>query len=286
MQLYAKHICKNAVTLQPDDTLYDARNVMLRFNISRLVITKVGDNRPSGILTEKDIARFLYAHMHTEALDKIPLDRIMTKKLVTVDGQTPINVCAQLMLAHKISSLLVTDVNDALRGIFTKSDLVEAYTKEEIDKKRVKEYMTKEVITSSPNELLYTVLLLMNSKKISRVVITLNREPIGIITSQDFLPVNLLFGPAADIGLQVPEKPPKIHNVERMIFPSGIRRLLIARDVMKHDPITITPDSYLFNAAQIMTRNKISGIPVVNTICNLVGIITKTDVIRRLAEEE
>jgi CBS domain-containing protein len=32
-------------------------------------------------------------------------------------------------------------------------------------------------------------------------------------------------------------------------------------------------------------RNRISGIPVVNTINNLVGIITKTDIIRRLAEE-
>jgi CBS domain-containing protein len=54
---------------------------------------------------------------------------------------------------------------------------------------------------------------------------------------------------------------------------------------MKYDPITVTPDSYLSNAAQIMTRNRISGIPVVSTINNLVGIITKTDVIKRLAEE-
>ncbi|HET7344237.1 MAG TPA: CBS domain-containing protein [Nitrososphaeraceae archaeon] len=34
-----------------------------------------------------------------------------------------------------------------------------------------------------------------------------------------------------------------------------------------------------------MARNRISGIPVVNKIDNLVGIITKTDVIKRLAEE-
>lgn len=54
---------------------------------------------------------------------------------------------------------------------------------------------------------------------------------------------------------------------------------------MKYDPITVIPDSYLSKAAQIMTMNSISGIPVVNTINNLVGIITKTDIIRRLAEE-
>jgi len=46
----------------------------------------------------------------------------------------------------------------------------------------------------------------------------------------------------------------------------------------------VISDSYLSKAAQIMTRNRISGLPVVNTINNLVGIITKPDIISRLAE--
>jgi CBS domain-containing protein len=285
MQLRAKDVCKTAIKLQPDNSIYDARNLMLKHNISRLVITRAGDDRPLGILTEKDIARSLYTHAHTKALDKTELVRIMTKKLITVNGQTSINSSALLMLAHKISSLIVTGPNEALMGIFTKTDLVEAYARSNIDKKRVKEYMTKEVVTSSPNELLYVILLLMNSKGISRIVVTLNKEPIGIITTQDMLPVNLLFAPKASINLQASDKTSAVADRKRTHFPSGIRRLLIARDVMKYDPITVIPDSYLSKAAQIMTMNSISGIPVVNTINNLVGIITKTDVIRRLAEE-
>jgi len=39
---------------------------------------------------------------------------------------------------------------------------------------------------------------------------------------------------------------------------------------MKYDPITVTADSYLSNYAQIMARNRISGILVFNTINNLV----------------
>jgi len=35
-------------------------------------------------------------------------------------------------------------------------------------KKGVKEYVTEEVVTSSPNELLYVILLLINSKGISK----------------------------------------------------------------------------------------------------------------------
>ncbi len=89
--------------------------------------------RPLGILAEKDIARSLYTHTHPEALDKTELDRIMTKKLITVNGQTSISSSAKLMLAHKISSLIVTGPNDALMGIFTKTDLVDVYARSNVD---------------------------------------------------------------------------------------------------------------------------------------------------------
>lgn len=74
--------------------------LMLKHNISRLVITRAGEDRPLGILTEKDIAGSLYTHAHTEALDKTELDRIMTKKLITVNGQTSINSSA-FIFRHK-----------------------------------------------------------------------------------------------------------------------------------------------------------------------------------------
>ena len=85
------------------------------------------------------------------------------------------------------------------------------------------------------------------------------------------------FSPKRSINPQTSaNKASSVPNRKRRIFPSGIRRLLIARDVMKYNPITVSPDSYLHKAAQIMRANRISGIPVVNTINNLVGIITKT----------
>jgi len=47
---------------------------------------------------------------------------------------------------------------------------------------------------------------------------------------------------------------------------------------MKHSPITVTRDADLTDAAQIMSNNRISGLPVVNSVDNLVGIVTKTDI--------
>ena len=47
---------------------------------------------------------------------------------------------------------------------------------------------------------------------------------------------------------------------------------------MKHNLITVTRDADLSEAARIMSSNRISGLPVVNAVDNLVGIVTKTDI--------
>ncbi len=57
MQLKAKDIAREPIKLEPDKTLYDVRNVMIKYNISRVVIADKS-NKAVGIITEKDIARF------------------------------------------------------------------------------------------------------------------------------------------------------------------------------------------------------------------------------------
>ena len=51
-------LSKQAIRIEPSQTLYEVRSMMIRYDISRVVIAK--DNKPLGIITEKDIARFLY----------------------------------------------------------------------------------------------------------------------------------------------------------------------------------------------------------------------------------
>lgn len=56
------------------------------------------------------------------------------------------------------------------------------------------------------------------------------------------------------------------------------------RDVMTAQVITITPDTPLKEAAVAMTRHRISGLPVLED-GHLVGIITESDFVSRLAED-
>jgi CBS domain-containing protein len=58
---------------------------------------------------------------------------------------------------------------------------------------------------------------------------------------------------------------------------------MLSSDVMTSKLITTTPDSDLAEAADIMLRNRISGLPVVDSKNVLSGIVTKTDVVRALA---
>jgi CBS domain-containing protein len=286
-RLKAIDISRDTITLEPKGSLHDARNSLVRYNISRIVVAK--ENKPLGIVTEKDIARFLYTQVPERRLKEVGLDEVMSKNLVTVNEKADLTLCAKLMIDNKISSIIVTDDRDTLKGIFTKSDLVEGYGKYYSQKAIVEGYMSKKVLTVRPDEPLHMVLLLMTRGKVSRVVVTRDEKPIGIITGRDLLPVSTLFGPSlfGDEALGSAQAAEEIvtnpQRKEQIFIPSGIRTYFLARDVMKYDPLTISQDSDLADAAQIMAMNRISGLPVVDSSGNLVGIITKTDIVKAIS---
>ncbi|MGA9171165.1 MAG: CBS domain-containing protein, partial [Nitrososphaeraceae archaeon] len=48
--------------------------------------------------------------------------------------------------------------------------------------------------TVALDENLHTILQLLADRELSRVVVTRNRKPVGIITGHDLLPLSVLFG--------------------------------------------------------------------------------------------
>jgi CBS domain-containing protein len=285
-KLLAKNLARAAIILEPNNTLYDARSYLLRYYISRVLIAK--DNKPLGIITEKDIARFLYTEMPNRRLNEITINEIMSKSLVTVEEQTDLNVCAKTMLEKKISSIIVIDKNESLRGIFTKSDLIDMYAKYSHNKIKTEQYMTKKVITVAPDENLHMILLLMTDNEISRIPVTKDHRPVGIISGRDLLPVSILFGTGALGKYWTTEQELISRKHAQRVIPSGIKAVLLARDIMKYDPITITKESDLVEAAQVMSNNRISGLPVTSddsAEASLVGIITKTDLVKAIADD-
>ena len=251
--------------------MFDARNTMLRYNISRVVITK--NRKPMGMITEKDIARFLYRQVPARQLDEIRLDEVMTSNLVTVGEETDLRICAKLMLDKQISSLIAVDSQKRLKGIFTKTDLTNAYVEHFAMEHKVQEFMTRKTVTAAQEEPIHSAIMLMSSNEISRIVVVKNKQPVGIVTGRDLLALGGFFQ-GGDHRKVKKDQP---------FIPAGIKASLLISDVMTRNPITTTPDSDLADAAYIMLRNRMSGIPVVNSKQALTGIVTKTDVVSALA---
>ena len=57
------------------------------------------------------------------------------------------------------------------------------------------------------------------------------------------------------------------------------------RDLMTTDPLTVGPDTLLKEAARIMVRNKVSGLPVVEDGA-VVGVVTEGDFLRQEANRD
>jgi IMP dehydrogenase len=112
------------VTIRPSHTLEQALGIMRRHDISGLpVVDDAGT--PVGILTSRDI-RF-------EKNLAQPVERLMTKKLVTVAPGVSTDDAKELLHAHRIEKLLVV-ADGKLIGLITIKDLLQAAKHPEANK--------------------------------------------------------------------------------------------------------------------------------------------------------
>lgn len=103
------------VTLQPDDAVSEALEVMARYHISGVPITDP-DGKLVGILTNRDL-RF-------ETNVSQPIERLMTKEnLITVPVGTTLEQAEELLHKHKIEKLPVVDEQGYLKGLITVKDI-------------------------------------------------------------------------------------------------------------------------------------------------------------------
>jgi CBS domain-containing protein len=60
---------------------------------------------------------------------------------------------------------------------------------------------------------------------------------------------------------------------------------MIARGIMTHKVSTITPEASVQEVAQLLSRERISGVPVLDHAGRIVGIITEADIIGKVNRE-
>jgi IMP dehydrogenase len=102
------------VTMAPDDRVSDALEVMRKYKISGVPITK--NRKLVGILTNRDL-RF-------ETRFDIPISKVMTKdNLITVPVGTTLEDAEKILHEHRVEKLLVVDDKYNLKGLITVKDI-------------------------------------------------------------------------------------------------------------------------------------------------------------------
>jgi IMP dehydrogenase len=102
------------VTISPDITLRQALEIMTKYRISGLPVTR--GSRLTGILTNRDL-RFEKNHAQ-------PVSAVMTKdNLVTVPVGTTLEEAERILQKHRIEKLLVVDKDFNLKGLITVKDI-------------------------------------------------------------------------------------------------------------------------------------------------------------------
>ncbi|MEJ2271982.1 MAG: CBS domain-containing protein [Candidatus Bathyarchaeota archaeon] len=275
-------IIKKTITISPNTTLLEAREVLLRHNLKRLVVIN-SKNCPVGIITEKDIAKTIYA-LGDKPIKSVKVSGFMSKKLFTVKQTDSIYDCAKLMKRHRISSVIVLGKKGVLEGLVTKTDLASIFLTHAVSPLKVSKIMTRKVITAMPGDSLLYVESLLIHNRISRIVIERNKIPVGIITYRDFVPAKLPHW----IAQYADPKEVENYRTKKDLSDFQVNQMshllhFKAVDIMASNPITVKADEDVSVAVLLMIRNRISGLPVVKN-SKLVGIITKADIVKAIAE--
>jgi acetoin utilization protein AcuB len=129
-----ERIQKNPVTISPEASFFEARNLIHEKGIQHLPV--VGkNNKLVGIVTDRDIreaapsdATLLSVQELNYLLGKLKVSAFMTPKdkLITITPDALIEEAVQLMHNHKIGSLPVME-GEKLYGIFTETDVLDHF---------------------------------------------------------------------------------------------------------------------------------------------------------------
>ncbi|MFC2169397.1 IMP dehydrogenase [Acidobacteriota bacterium] len=103
------------ITMRPKNKIFQAKEAMNKYKISGLPITDE-NNKLVGILTNRDI-RF-------ETRLNLPIEKVMTKDLITVPLGTSLEEAEKLFHKHKIEKIMMISEKYHLKGLITYKDVL------------------------------------------------------------------------------------------------------------------------------------------------------------------
>ena len=129
--LVGERMSKPVITIPPDMPISDALNLMKREHIRRTPVVKEG--KLAGIVSDKDLLNASPSPVTSLSiwemnylLSKVTVDQVMSKNVMTVTEDTPIEQAARIMADNKIGGLPVMRDGHVI-GIITETDLFKVF---------------------------------------------------------------------------------------------------------------------------------------------------------------
>ena len=228
-------------------------------------------NLYKGVLTQDLIIRSHLKWDPTKA--KV---RDVYKPAPVVKPDEDLSKAAKLMIEVDLRSLPVGESKAEIIGVINDIAVLERVAETDFGKKKVEEFMTKDVITLRPDDTVAKALATMRDHAISRIPIVDEEGRLeGLVTLHDLILRFIKPRFRAKAGELAGEKIPPFS--------------MPLRDVMIRGVITVLPDAKVREAVATMRDNDIDGLVVVNENNKVVGILTVKDLllpISKMTEKE
>jgi len=202
--------------------------------------------------------------------------RDVYKPAPVIKPDEDLSKAAKLMMEVDLRSLPVGESKAEIIGVINDIAVLERVAETDFGKKKVEEFMTKDVITLKPDDTVAKALATMRDHAISRIPIVDEEGRLeGLVTLHDLILRFIKPRFRAKAGELAGEKIPPFS--------------MPLRDVMIRGVITVLPDAKVREAVATMRDNDIDGLVVVNENNKVVGILTVKDLllpISKMTEKE
>ena len=130
--LVRARMSRHPITVRPETTLYDGLRLMREEKVRRLPVV---DTKGAlvGIVNERDLlyaapspASSLSVYEMNYLISKVKIEDLMTRDVITVQEDCPLEEAARIMVDHRISGMPVMR-GDTLVGMITESDLFKIF---------------------------------------------------------------------------------------------------------------------------------------------------------------
>jgi predicted transcriptional regulator len=153
-----------------------------------------------------------------------------------------------------------------------------------LGKKIVGEYMSPYYAWSYSDTPLYEIVSKMVNDKISRLILRNHDEdPVGILSFSDLFRLSVTIGNQKEIVDDTNPSIPVVFPRKGFVSKEGFGGTIKASQIMKDEIVTVNYDDDLAKVSQILIDKKINGVGVLSSHGSLIGILSKTDIMKAIA---